>query len=642
MTYCFGDYELDEARFELRRTGQKVRVEPKVLDLIVLLVRARDRVVLKREVLDALWADVTVSEASVWRVILEARRALGDESQETIVTMRGRGFRFAAPVVEKDAGGAAPVAPPLARDPLLVGREAAFAAVSARLSDAIAGRGSLVWLSGEAGIGKTRVAEEVARQAELRGATVLTAHGHESVETPPFWLWTEILRAQSDEGGEAAPRLSGRVAALLEGATVPPAEHFALFDAIARHFTEAARERPVVFVLDDLHWADEPSLRLLEFLGRDVRQRAWLVVGTYRDAGLRPDARGRALGGLIGMSGALSVPVRGFSVDEVTRLVESRTGVRPSTTLAAALRERSGGNPLYVEQLLRTAWAESALQATAQELASTIDLQHGIIETIGRHLDAMSDAGREFLTVAAVLGKEFRLAELAVVTGLAPDALLDRIDEAVRASILFQDKDGKYGFLHVLVRDVLTKRMSAAARAALHRSVGEKLLAHYGEAVDPHVVDLADHFLRALPGGDPERAVDLGTRAAERQSGLGRHKEAAKLWQRTAAAYALLPKADARRVGVQLALARALLASGQRAEACGAFLDAAVLAQTFAQPEAMAEAALEYAALAGEGQTSRRALLELSLSALGGAGPDGGDARGLRTRVEAALSREPP
>ena len=346
------------------------------------------------------------------------------------------------------------------------------------------------------------------------------------------------------------------------------------------------------------------------------------------------DGRGHALGGLIASTGSLAVPLRRFSLQEVARLVEVHTGTPPTSAFAGALLERSGGNPLYVEQLLKTEWAERALGVAAHELASTLDLQRGLIETIGRHLDGMSEPGRRLLTLAAVLGKQFQVAELALVSGLAPDALLDHLDEAVHASVLVQASDGRHRFSHVLVRDVLYKSLSSAERVALHRSVGEKLLARYGDAIEAYAEPIANHFLRALPGADPERAIDLGMRAAGLQARLGRHKEAAKLWVRTATALTLLSGEDARRVTVQLGLANALHAGGQRNEAREAFFDAAVLAETFRRPQQLAEAALGYAALADHG-AQRRALLERSLTALASA--EGDAARRLKALVRAAL-----
>lgn len=557
-----------------------------------------------------------------------------------IVTVRGRGFRFTAPVTESRVPRGVESSLGLSPDCRFVGREAQLAAVGARLSEAMAGRGSLVWLSGEAGIGKTRMADAIAQAARLRGASVLAAHAHPGLEVPPLRLWAEIVRRHTqDRSDDAARQLVVAAGPLLRGETTTGSPTlFALLEAVSRSFAEASRQCPLVLVIDDLHGADEPSVRLLELLARDVRANAWSIVGTYRDGAVPAGSRGHALGGLIASTGSLAIPLRRFSLEEVERLVEIQTGRSPSAAFAKALLDCSGGNPLYVEQLLKTDWAERALGAAAQELASTLDLQRGIIETIGRHLDGVSEEARRLLTLAAVLGKQFQLAELAVVSGLSSAALLDQLDEAVRASLLMRAVDGHHAFSHVLVRDVLYQRLPAGERATLHSRVGEKILEHYGKAVDVHVVEVAEHFLRALPGANPERAVALGMRAAERQARMGRHKEAAKLWRRTATALTLLSGDDARRVSVQLGLANALAAGGQPSEARDAFLDAAVLAETFRRPEQLAEAALGYGALASDG-AQRQTLLEQSLAALAGAG--GGAARGLEALVRSALDGAP-
>lgn len=640
VVYAFGDLELDEPRFELRRAGEKVRIEPKVLNLLFCLVRARDRIVLRSEIVDALWPGVTVSEASIWRVVLQARRAIGDNEQRIVVTVRGRGFRFAAAVTESLP---VPRAPTTAQAPQLdqgfVGREAALAAVRARLTEALTGRGSLVWLSGEAGIGKTRTADEIARAARARGAVVLTAHAHPGMEAPPLRLWMDIVRKHTHErSDETSAQLVTIAAPLLRGEVGANADLFALFEAVSRSFAGAARKAPLVLVIDDLHAADEPSLRLLEMLAREARHHAWLIVGTYRDEAVPHDGRGHALGGLIASTGSLAIPLRRLSLQELARLIEAHTGTAPTASFAEALLERSGGNPLYVEQLLKTEWAEGALRAAAQELASTLDLERGLIEMVGRHLEGMSPPARDLLSLAAVLGKEFQLAELALASALPSETLLDHLDEAVRASVLVPAGDGRHRFSHVLVRDALYKRLASAERVALHRRVGETLLAHHGDAVDAYAAPIANHFLRALPGADLEVAIELGMRAAGRQARLGRHKEAAKLWARTATALSLLSGDDVRRVMVQLGLASALAAVGRKNEAREAFLDAAVLAETFRRPLELAEAALGYTSL-GAGGAQRRALLEQSLTLL--AGHEGHAARRLESLVRSALDGGP-
>jgi predicted ATPase len=636
MILCFGDHELDDQQFELRTDGVKVPVQPKVLDVLFHLARARDRVVLKRELLDSVWPGVVVSEASISRVIMEARKAIGDELHQVVVTVRGRGFRFAATVTERDRSLATKTSEP-AHDPTFVGRAACLAAADAKLEEALAGQGSTLWLSGEAGIGKSRTAEEVARRARIRGATILFAHAHETPESPPFWLWTQLVRAYATARQEGSVRgLLQQVAPLMTGAPVPAGgAEFKLFDAVARLLKDAAETQPVVLVLDDLHWADEGSLRLLQFVVRELRQAPVLTVATYRDTGLQSDAVARALGDLLRERGSVSIPLRGLSLDETSKFVEVAAGSTPSPEFARTLLERSGGNPLYMQQLLRTEWAERALTERAHEMASSMDLQQGLIESICRHVDSMSEAARELLTVAAVLGREFELAKLLIVFDLPQKDVFDRLDEAARARVLVKGKDGAYRFAHALVRDVLYKKLPSAERVARHRIIADRLLAHHGADVDAHAAELARHFVRALPGGNARLAIELSMRAAQQDAAIGSHRSAARHWQNALAAFGHVKGDEARRVRVLLELARSLSLAGHGGEAREAYLDAATLARTFGLTGALAEAALGFAAIAGEARAQRDTVLREALASLT-ASPNAASAE-LEAAVQAAI-----
>ncbi len=650
MILSFGDYELDDQQFELRADGVKVPVQPKVLDVLFHLVRARDRVVLKRELLDAVWPGVVVSEASISRVIMEARKAIGDELHQLVVTVRGRGFRFTAPVVERERTGTARPAEAQG-DPTFVGRRACLAAADAKLEEALAGQGSILWLSGEAGIGKSRTAEEIARRARLRGASVLFAHAHETPASPPFWLWTQLIRAYAAARPEGSMRsVLQQLAPLMTGGPAPEGgAEFKLFDAVARFVKEAAEAAPLVLVLDDLHWSDEGSLRLLQFVVRELRQAAVLTVAAYRDTGLQSDAIGRALGDLLRERGSVSIPLRGLSVDETANFVEVATGGSPSPEFVRILLERSGGNPLYMTQLLRTEWAERALAERAHELASSMDLQQGLIESICRHVDAMSERARELLTVAAVMGREFELSKLLIVFELPQADLFDRLDEAARARVLVKGKDGAYRFAHALVRDVLYKKLSSSERVARHRTIAERLLAHYGSnagagsrssaEVDRQAAELARHFVRALPGGDATLAIDFSMRAAQQDTAVGSHKSAARHWQEALTAFGHVRGDDARRVRVMLELARSLALAGQPAEARDLYLDAATLARTFGLSTALGEAALGFASIAKdapEQRVQREAVLREALSLLSSSSDQ--STTGLEAAVQAAIA----
>jgi predicted ATPase/DNA-binding winged helix-turn-helix (wHTH) protein len=635
MIFAFGDCELDEERLELRRLSERVAVQPRVLDVLLYVVRRRDRVVLKQELLEAVWANVTVTEASLSRAIFEARRAIGDELQQVLVTARGRGFRFTAPVVEHGPRAKTPARGDA--DATFVGRAACLAALDTLLEEALGGHGRAVWLSGEAGIGKTRTAEELARRARKRGASVIVARSHETPPAPPYWLFAQIARALVEDRGAApvAP-IDGALAALTRD-SARPAEPFPFFDAIARALLAASRERPIVLVLDDVHWVDDSSLHLLLFLVRELADGAMLVAGGLRDGAVPEGARRELVGRLLRESASLVLPLRGLAKDDLPRFVEVTTGSEPSPALVTALLDRTGGNPLYLGQVLRTEWAERALDGAVHELASSIDLQQGMIESILRHLDSVTPEVRELLTVAAVLGPEFDAAKLAIVSGLAQELLFDRLDEAMRARLVIKGKNGAHRFGHTLVRDVLYKKLPSAERAARHLAVGEALFAHSGASSELRATEIAPHFAQALPGGDPARAADLSILAAEQRTAAGDPRAAVKHWAHAGKALDLLRADDARRGRVMLGLARAQAGAGQLGEARETLLDAAIVARTFERADALAEVALGYAALAGADPVQTRALVDEARGALARSPAHGSPE--LRARFEVLAAR---
>ncbi len=312
-TAAFGEYELDERLYELRRRGAIVKIEPKVFDVLAYLVRHRDRVVPKEELLGKLWPDEFVSDSVLPRCVTAARKAVGDDAnrQRVIQTVHGRGYRFVAALDESAAvdrrlgadrwcgpegGGVRPSA-------VFVGREDALASLETAFADAVGGRGRLVLLVGEPGIGKTRTAEEFARRAIEAGASVLTGRCYEGEGAPAFWPWAQVVRACVGAGSserETAADLAELLPDFRENvaADALPAEQarFRLFESVTAVLKGAARAQPLVLILDDLHYADKPSLLLLVFLARELRGARMLVIGTYRDVEVAPPppARGRA------------------------------------------------------------------------------------------------------------------------------------------------------------------------------------------------------------------------------------------------------------------------------------------------------------------------------------------------------------
>jgi DNA-binding winged helix-turn-helix (wHTH) protein len=418
----FGDCELSEERFELRRSGRPVAVEPKVLQLLLFLVRHRARAVTRAELLQAIWPGVKVGDASLTRAVVEARRAIADDAQEAIVTVRGHGFRFAAPVVDVAAAAAAAVEGTPGAGAFF-GREAPMAALGAQLESVAGGGSAFAWITGVAGIGKTRLAEEIASRARARGVDVHVARGHEAIAQPAYRPWITILEAigaRPDPEGATAREAAARLAA--GGADI------GAFDVVMRALAALGRARARLLLFDDVHWADEGTLELLRFVTREARDAGLFVVCTLRETPHAEDARSRALGRLLCEYGGVQLPLRGLSREATAQLVHALLDRDPSDSFVSAVQERTGGCPLFVRQILDTDWARRALDDQARTQATSIDLRRGLVDSVSRHLEGVSAECRDALEQHYAGALDLHAAETArhfvraAPTGAATDA----------------------------------------------------------------------------------------------------------------------------------------------------------------------------------------------------------------------------
>ncbi|MCP5067526.1 MAG: AAA family ATPase, partial [bacterium] len=290
----FLDFELDEEQFEIRRGGSLVLTRRKVFDFVHHLLLHRDRVVTHDELIDALWGGAARSISTVPQYAASVRRALGDDMPQhaVIQTVRGRGYRFVAEVTESDSPSPGEVGS--TRDAhrsegvsklRFVGRHELMSALRAAFEDSLSGETRVVMLEGDPGIGKTRVVEELCREATERGVTVLTGRCHEAEGAPAFWPWIQTMRDWM-RLNEAKPVPDGLEA---EGAffstwyrdnmgeaakpvvdTHAAETRFRVFDGVTRGLQGFARHAPLVLVLEDMHWADPASLELLSFIGAEL------------------------------------------------------------------------------------------------------------------------------------------------------------------------------------------------------------------------------------------------------------------------------------------------------------------------------------------------------------------------------------
>lgn len=651
MIHAFAGCELDEELFQLRRRGRPVKLEPKAFDLLLHLLRNRDRVVSKGELLQAVWPQAAVSESVLPSCVGAVRRAVGDDRARgrVIQTVHGRGYRFVAEVEERPVG-ASP----------FVGREDAMRRLGEGLEAALAGRGRLLLLVGEPGIGKTRTADEFAAEARRRGARVLAGRGHEGEGAPAFWPWVRVLRdclrdadpteLAADMGPGAAeiaelvPELRDRIEEL------PPSQagddeqaRFRLFDSLTAFFRRASARVPLLLVLDDLHWADETSLRLLQFLAGELDGARLLVVGTYRDVEVR---RGHPLAAVLGAlareATCKRIALRGLDANEAARLVEDLLGKPAPEPLAAAVYEMTEGNPFFIQEMVRLLASDGDLDLERDARARPLALPQSVRDAIGRRLDALPDTCDRLLRTASVLGREFGGPLLARVAELPDDQLLEGIGEALAARVLVESEEdvGRYAFGHALIRQTLYDELDTPERVGLHRRAGEALEQTCGAHPDPHLAELAHHFFQAAPGGDPEKAVDYCTRAAQRAQRLLAYEEAAWQYQRALRALELcVPRDEARRCELQLALGGSHATSGRRDLAMAASQAAAEIARHLGRPDLLARAALGHRSLVemgAPGDDAAPSLMEEALEALGDTHPS------LRARLLSRLVGTPP
>ena len=619
-TYEFGEFELDETLYQLRRAGEAVRVEPKVFDLLSYLLKRRDRVVSKDELLDELWPGAS-SDAVISRYVADARKAVADSAsgQKVIKTVHGRGYRFVADVLERSASRAAAVsdAPPLPPESqpepgVFVGRSQAMAQLERALSDALGGRGRLVLLVGEPGIGKTRTASELATLAKSRGARVITGRSYEGEGAPAFWPWVQILRSAIDEIdratllprlGSAARDVAQLVPELLPGSVTasgdpdlaPEQARFRLFDGITTFLKSVAHERPLVVVIDDVHWADKASLLLLQFLAREISDCPLLVLGTYRDVELRRQhPLAEILGGLAREAAYQRITLRGLGQEDVTRYLELVSGAAAPRPLAEAVYEMTEGNPFFMEEVVRLLEAENRLHGSPDD-ATRVSLPQGVREAIGRRLDALSRECNDALSVASVIGRSFSATVLERAAQISSDRLLEVLDEAAGARVVVAAGGAQFAFSHALVRETLYEELSIVKRVQLHRRIGEILEEAYRMNPGPHLAEIAHHFFQAAPGGNVAKAVAYTMDAATRANEILSYEEAALHYRRAIETIELgTPVDETARCEALLGLAGAEVSSGERDSALAAFERAAAVARQLGRADLLARAALGF------------------------------------------------
>ena len=468
---------------------------------------------------------------------------------------------------------------------VFVGRQRELAELSAALEEALSGQGRLFMLMGEPGIGKTRTTQELASYAENRGAQVFWGRIREESGAPPYWPWIQVIRAYvgqeepqtlypqmgagASDIAELVPELREKLGDLAPslGLEDTEAARFRLFESIGAFLKNASQRTPLVLVLDNLHWTDASSLRLLEFVAQDMDGYRLLILGTYRDVDV---SRGHPLYHSLGEFNRQGLferlSLRGLGAEEVGEMIRATAHVTAPQELVALVHHHTEGNPFFVGELIRLLGQEGLLapEKMAEVPRWQFRVPEGIREMLGRRLDKLSPGGNEALKVASVVGREFGLDLLKALVDRPEEQLVWDLEEALAARVIEELPQvvGRYQFAHVLIQHTLLEELSLTRQVRLHAQIAQSLEGLYGAETEAHAGELARHFEAAEAILGPDKLVHYSLIAGERALAAYAYQEALEYFQRGLAARQVslndtTPAPDAETAALLFGLARA-------------------------------------------------------------------------------------
>ena len=435
-------------------------------------------------------------------------------------------------------------------------------------------------LAGEPGIGKTRIASELAGIAQSRGAQVWWGWCYEGEGAPPYWPWlqpirsyvhatdTEQLRSELGVGAadiaEVIPDLRDKLPGLESQPTLEPEQaRFRFFDSIAGFLRKVSNNRPLVLTLEDLHWADRSSLLLLEFLARETGTCPLLLVATYRDVEVsRRHPLSRTIGSLVREPFYQRIQLGGMDQGEVRQMVSTALGVGLPTEVLDAVHRRTEGNPLFIGEVVHQLRREGIEEGRGWN----ISIPEGIRDAIGRRLDRLSEGCNQTLAVASVIGRGFTVEQLdRLIDDMSEERLMDVLEEASAAQVIEEVPQaiGHYQFTHALIQETLADELSTTRRVRLHARIGDVLEELYGEQAEAHAAELALHFAEAQSVIGSGKLVHFSLLAGNQALTGYAHEEAQGHFQRGLAAKEGQPT-DAETATLLLGLGRAKVASADR------------------------------------------------------------------------------
>lgn len=424
----------------------------------------------------------------------------------------------------------------------LVNREQEIKILRARLDAALRGEGSLVFITGEAGIGKTRLVYELRSYAKLRGAQCLMSKGGEREGAVPYQPWSATIKEYArwappllvfkavgtfaTELVKLVPELAEKLGTIPASAPAPSVQqHVRLYEAVAQFFVNISKEFPLALFLDDLQWVDDASMALLHHMARVITGEHLLVVGAYRDLEL-DDQRSlsRSVAEISRERLSYALPLKRLAFDHVLQMIRQTFGEKVPSKLPDLVYGKTEGNPFFVEEVLRSLVEEGAVYPVEKGWGvkdlSDVHVPRGIKEVAQKRLERLDEESSHVLSLAAVIGREFSFPVLREVTGLDENRLIDIIDKCLQARLVVARHvlgEEVYAFADTQLRDVLYEGISPVRRRRHHLKVGEAMENVYARKIDDHLEALAYHFPE---GNDLSKAIDYAQKAGDKAARL--------------------------------------------------------------------------------------------------------------------------
>jgi FixJ family two-component response regulator len=490
-----------------------------------------------------------------------------------------------------------------------LGRKAELEALGEWLAASSEGAGGLYIVTGEAGIGKTRLIERFT-YALTPGAVTVWGRCHRDPDVPPYWPWLGILRACAErrddttlrsELGAAAqdivplvPELAERFPEFASPPDLEPSEaRSRLFDGVHSFLRRAAARAPHVVVLDDVHWIDAGSLALLEYLVSHLGDLNVLFIASYRDLRLAVGSDAAAHLGAVTRYGR-RLALEGLHEHDVRELMIAVSGHEPPSAVSNAMHFRTRGNPLFIEQMSRLIGARHSWGDTDVERLRMPTEIHSVVR---ERVATLSAVCRGALSTAAVIGKTFELDVFARAMDCAPEAALELLNAPISARLVEKARGAlrEYSFTHALIREVLYEDLSLLDRARTHERIARAILATHERDLDAHLSSLAHHFVQAAEVCDPAPVLDFCTRAGDRALSIHAYDVAADHYRRALDALALTAHDDERRGRLLLRLGEAQRHARNEPEARASFAKAAAIGDRIGDAELFGRAALKFA-----------------------------------------------